>query len=145
MFELAKDCKVVRLMNAVAAGTSDQTSSYVDTNGYENVAFLTAFGTIDGGAVTSVKLQDCATSGGSYNDIASSKQTVADSNDNKVTVHEIVRPKLRYVQVYIDRGTANAVIDGVWAFLYNGHKTPITADSSVIGTVQLISPADGTA
>lgn len=143
--ELGKDMKIVRVLNGVVAGTTDQDSGAVDTRGFENCAFLSAFGAITSGAVTSVKVSQCDTSGGSYADLLGSSITVADTDDNKCTLHDVIKPRERYLKCTIDRGTQNAVIDGMWAILYNGKVMPITADSTIISVKQLASTAEGTA
>lgn len=145
MFSLGKDAKIVRVMNAVAAGTTEQISSAVDTAGFENCAFLAAFGAITSTAVTSVKAAQCDTSGGTYADLTGTSITVADTDDNKFAVLEIIKPRERYLKCYVERGTANAVIDGVWAILFNGKSLPITIDSTCIGVEVHRSVAEGTA
>lgn len=144
---LANEVKVTRVMNAVAAGTTDQTSSVVDMLGWDGCMFITSFGTITTGAVTSVKLQQDTASGfGTAADLAGTAQTVADTDDNKSVIHDIYRPQERYVAVVIDRGTQNAVIDGVWALQYKGRRQPTTHDSTtVIGCETYNSPSEGTA
>lgn len=140
--------KTVRVLNAQAAGTSDLTSAAIDTAGWDGVKIYTAFGALTSGAVTSVKLQQSSDDGGSdaYADLAGSSVPVADSRSNDVVVHDIYRPKERYIKAVIDRGTANAVVDGVWAVLYNNKKQPTTDDSAtVVARKVLISPSEGTA
>ena len=51
---LSKAAKVTRVMNAVAAGTSDQNSSSVDMKGFDACQFVVAFGAITASAVTSI-------------------------------------------------------------------------------------------
>lgn len=140
--------KTIRVMNAVAAGTTDQTSSAIDTQGFEGVKIYTAFGTITSGAVTSVKVQQSSddAAADAYADLAGTSITVADDDDNQVVVHDIYRPQERYLKVVIDRGTQNAVIDGIIAVLYGADKMPTTDDSStVVSRETHSSPAEGTA
>lgn len=144
---LANEVKVTRVMNAVAAGTTDQTSSAVDMQGWDGCMFITSFGAITTGAVTTVKLQqDTASNLGTAADLAGTAQTVADDDDNQVVIHDIYRPQERYVAVVIDRGTQNAVIDGVIAIQYKGRRQPTTHDATtVIGCETYNSPSEGTA
>lgn len=140
--------KTIRVLNAQAAGTSDLTSSAIDTAGWDGVKIYTAFGTITAGAVTSVKLQQSSDDGvaDAYADLVGSSVPVADSRSNDVVVHDIYRPKERYIKAVIDRGTQNAVVDGVWAVLYTNRKQPTTDDSAtVVARKVLISPSEGTA
>ena len=140
--------KVIRVMNGVVAGTSAQTSSAIDTLGYEGVKIYSLFGTITSGAVTSVKVQQSSDDGSvdTYADLEGTSQSVADDDDNQVVVHDIYRPRERYLKVVISRATQNAVIDGVIAVLYGAHKKPTTDDTTtIVGREVHASPAEGTA
>ena len=144
---LLRTTKVTRVLNAVAAGTTDQNGSTIDMQGWDGVVFLVAFGTITAGAVTSIKAQQGAAS--DLSDAADLEGTgvpVADTDDNKVAALDIVRPRERYVRVVVDRGTQNAVIDGAIAIQYRGRKAPTTHDTSTVVTPEThASPAEGTA
>ena len=140
--------KAIRVMNGVVAGTSDQTSSAIDTKGFDGVKIYTAFGAITSGAVTSVKVQQSSDDGSAdaYADLAGTSITVADDDDNQMTVHDIYRPRERYLKVVVDRGTQNAVIDGIIAVLYGAIKEPTTSDTvTVVARETHVSPAEGTA
>lgn len=140
--------KVIRVMNGVAAGTSAQTSSAIDMQGFDGVKIYSAFGAITSGAATSVKVQQSSdnASADAYADLLGTSVTVADDDDNQVVVHDIYRPKERYLKVVISRATQNAVIDGIIAVLYGASKMPTTDDSStVVGRETHVSPAEGTA
>lgn len=140
--------KVIRVMNAVAAGQTAQTSSAIDTAGYEGVKIYSMFGTITSGAATSVKVQQSSddASADAYADLAGSSVTVADDDDNQVVVHDIYRPRERYLKVVISRATQNAVIDGIVAVLYGADKMPTTDDTTtVVARETHSSPAEGTA
>lgn len=131
---------------AVAAGTSDLTSEYVDTALYESTRFVIGFGAITSGAVTSVKVQQCDTSGGSYADLEGTSQTVADDDDNQIVIVEITRPRERYLKTVIDRGTQNAVIDFEIVEQSGPRNLPaVNTDATVIGVEKHVSPAEGTA
>lgn len=151
MHNLAKNAKFIRLQPddsgyGVTAGTSDVTSEYIDMLGFEEVTIVTGFGAITSTAVTSVKVQQCDTSGGSYADLASTSISVADDDDNQMTVHSIYRPKERYLKVVTDRGTANAVIDFQIAILCLPTNAPPTHDSATVVSAEYFnSPAEGTA
>lgn len=131
----------------VAAGTTDVNSDIVDTAGYAAVRFITLYGAITSTAVTSQKVQQGADSGLSdAADLEGSKITVADTDDNKLAISDFIQPKERYLRVAFDRGTANAVIDGLIVELYQAKdKTPVTQDTTVIAAEVFASPAEGTA
>ncbi len=140
--------KVIRVMNGVVAGTSDQTSSAIDTAGYDGVKIYTLFGEITGGAVTSVKVQQSSDDGSvdTYADLEGTSITVADDDDNQLVVHDIYRPRERYLKVVVDRHTQNAVIDGIVAVLYGARSLPPTNDATTVVSREFhASPAEGTA
>lgn len=129
-----------------SAGTSDLTSEAVDTQGYYAARFICGFGAITASAVTSTKLQQSTddASSDAYADITGSAQTVADTDDNKVVISEIVLPKERYLKHIVDRGTANAVVDFLLVELIP-LAVPVTQHSTVLGSEIIVSPAEGTA
>lgn len=140
--------KVIRVMNGVAAGTSAQTSSAIDTAGYEGVKIYTLFGAITSGAVTSVKVQQSSddASADAYADLEGTSIAVADDDDNQVVVHDIYRPRERYLKVIVSRSTQNAVIDGIVAVLYSARSLPPTNDATTVVSREFhASPAEGTA
>lgn len=147
MFQFTKDIKLTRVLNAVAAGTTNQTGSTIDMADFDAVSFTVAFGTITNGAVTTIRVQQGAASDASdMTDLAGTSITVADTDDNKLALTEIFRPQKRYVRVMVARATQNAVIDGAVAFQYGARVKPVTQDSTTIITPEFwLSPAEGTA
>lgn len=147
MFNFAKACRVVRVMNAVAAGVTDQNGTSVDTLGYEGVAFVAAFGALTAGAVTSLKAQQSSDNGvaDAFADLKGTGVPLPDSGSNKVLILDVFRPRERYVRPVIDRETANAAIDGVYAILYGAAEEPVEHDASVQASELHVSPAEGVA
>jgi hypothetical protein len=106
-----------------------------------------AVGAITATAVTQVKVQQGAAANLSdAADLAGSGISIAadGSDDNGVFVVDVYKPSKRYLRVVVVRGTANAVIDGAIAELYEGRVYPEAKDASVHGQVLLASPAEGT-
>lgn len=142
--------RIERVMNAVAAGTSDQTSSAVDMQlggAFHEVTFIALFGTLTASQVTSIKVQqsddDAATD--AYSDIeGTASSALADADSNKMLA-VTVRPSKRYVKCIIDRGTANAVIDGMIAIKKHADEIPVTQPSTIISWETHDYPAEGTA
>ena len=127
MLNLARNVKIARALNAVAAGQTNQNSGIIDMANYEGVVFIAALGTLASGAVTTLKAQ----MGNKSNlsdaaDLAGSAIAIADSDDNKLLVLDIHRPVERYVRAVVTRGTADATIDGVIAILYGPRVLPVT-------------------
>lgn len=132
----------------VAAGTTDLTSEAVDMAGFEGVRFICGFGAITAGAATSVKAQQSSDDGASdaYADLEGTAITVADDDDNQVTIIDVFRPRERYLKHVVDRGTQNAVVDFLIAELYGARQEPTTDDTATVVAREVhLSPAEGTA
>lgn len=119
-------------VSAGAAGATDIEGSAIDTANYDGVQFVVQLGAIVSGAVTSLKLQECATSGGTYTDVASTSITVADTDDNEIRYLDYHRPAERYVRLYVDRATQNATLTAV-AVCYGAKSQPVTQPTGTEG------------
>ena len=145
---LSKNMKTTRVMNAVAAGVSDQNSSSVNMANFESVLFVAALGTLTAGQVTNMKAQqsDDDGVGDAWSDLLGTLTAAMDDGDSdKLIQLDIVKPRKQYVRAVLVRATQNAVIDGIVAYQYSPLKLPTTHDSSVQDTETHISPAEGTA
>lgn len=148
MHHLSDAVKTVRVSNAVAAGATDSNGTGVDMTGYDAVRFIALLGTLTATQVTDLKAQQSDDDGSSdaYSDIeGSATDPMDDADDNDMLITDIIRPTKRYVRPVVERGTANAVIDGVIAELYRARDLPVTQDATVIEVVKLVSPDEGTA
>lgn len=145
--DILKECKFSRPMNAVAAGTSDQNSSVIDMLGFDSIVFVSLFGALTSTQVTQIKVQQGNQSNLSdAADLAGSNLgPLADTDGNKMLISQVFRPSKRYVRLVVDRGTANAVIDGVIAIQGNARNVPVTQSSQVAFSETLNAPAEGTA
>lgn len=143
--QLGRALKIIKVMGAVAAGTTEQNGTPVDLSGYEGVLFVAHFGVITATAVTSLSADQGATSGAATDALAGSKVVVADDDDDRVAVLDVYRPRDRWVRPVIGRGTANAVINSVVAYLYGGKLESPARDASEVpdGRKLLASPAEG--
>lgn len=144
---LLDEIKITRVMNAVAAGTSVQTSSEVDMQNWDGVQFVALFGTLTATQVTAIKAaQDVVTGmAGAADLLGTLVGPLADADSNKCLVLDIYRPQERFVRCVVNRATANAVIDGVIAIQYRGRVQPATQAASVAFSEKHSSPIEGTA
>jgi len=142
--------RIERCMNGVVAGTTDQTSSAVDLGAgvqFGECTFLAAFGALTANQVTSIRVQQSSDDGSAdaYGDIVgSASSALADADGNKMLA-VTVRPTKRYLKCIVDRATANAVIDGVFALLAKPKKLPVTQPSTIVSWETHDYPAEGTA
>ncbi len=144
-FETSKT-KLIRVSNAVAVGTTAVNSSIVDMANFDGVRFAVQFGAITDGTPT-VKVQQGADSGLSdAADLEGTLVTGAITDDNKMLVVEVYRPRERYVRCVVGRGGATgAVIDSILAEQYGPRVMPVTKDATVAVQEAWGSPAEGTA
>lgn len=100
----------------LAAGTSDKTSGAIDLLGCLECAILIAMGTITATGTCDFKAQH-SDDGSSWSDIENGAQTqVVDTMSDKLVGFTVKNPTKRYLRVDINRGTANSVINGIFAF-----------------------------
>jgi hypothetical protein len=147
MINASKEVEFVRISNATAAGTGTITSDAVNMASAEGVAVIVAMGAVTSGAATSVKLQQSSDDGGTdaYSDLEGTSITIADTDDNKMLVLDLVKPTKQYIKAVVSRATANSAVDGIFAVKYGKRLQPVTQGSTVATTETHISPAEGTA
>lgn len=139
---------ISRVMNAVAAGTTVQTSSAIDMQGYEGVLLIAALGTLTDTQVTALKAQQSDDDGSSdaYGDLEGTLVgPMANDDDNQLLVLDVYRPAKRYLKAVVNRATANAVIDGVIAIRYGARELPTDQPASVAFSEAHVTPDEGTA
>jgi hypothetical protein len=146
--QLSNQVKTTLCKSAVAAGSTDITdATELDMANFEGVRFIVGFGAITAGAATSVGVTGKDTAGGvpGTDDIAGSKQTIIDTDDDGVFIVDIFQPVQRYVRPFVKRATQNAVVNFIIAEQYGPRKLPATNDATVHGQELWVSPAVGTA
>lgn len=129
------------VLAATIAGTTDITSSAIDTAGFESVFVFVEFGTP--AANNQIKLQQCDTSGGTYADLLGTLATVGASDE--VVWCEVRRPVERYIKAVATRGTSTTIVRG-YAILSGARSQPVS--NNLAGTIageSHASPAEGTA
>jgi hypothetical protein len=144
---LLKNVKISSAVTPAAgvAGTTDIEGTILDMSGYEGVLMLVRMGAITGSAVTSIKAQqDTDSAGGTMADLLGTSQTIADDDDNEIFVIDLFRPQERYVRLYVDRGTQNAVVASAEYIQYGPKAAPVTQPTGTNGETH-VSPAEGTA
>lgn len=142
---LLSNCKITRVANAAAAGTSAVNGSTIDMQGFDGVVFVAAVGTLTATQTTSLKAQEGDTTSPTADLAGTGSGNLADGDSNKCIVLDIYRPLKRYIRAVLVRGVANAVVDGIWAIQYCGDKAPTTHDATVAASKLRVSPIAGTA
>lgn len=143
---LINEVQIDRVMNAVAAGVTNQNGSVSDMQGYDGIMYIAFFGAITATGVQGLKAQQGVQpdlSDGA--DLAGSLVAVPDTGSNKCAVLDVYRPQERYLRPVVTRATANAVIDGVVAIKYKARSKPTVQAATVAASKLIVSPAEGTA
>jgi hypothetical protein len=122
----------------LAAGTTDVNSSAVDTLGFSSVAFAVILGTLTASMTLGLSIEESDSGSGDWTAISGASYTATgDADDDKIVLLEKFKPAKRYVRVAFDRGTANAVIDGLVAMLGGANVAPVTHGAMVETAVQV--------
>lgn len=129
---------------AYASGTADREGAILDMAGYDGVLMVVHWSAIHNSATLSIKAQQGAeVGGGDMADLAGTSQTIAGTYDDKVSFIDVYQPRERYVRLYVDKDTSNAVAESAMYYQYKARTQPVTQDASVAGE-QFVSPAEGT-
>jgi hypothetical protein len=143
---LTDKVKTIRVSNAVAVGTTAVNSSVVDTAGADGCRFIVLWGTITDGTPNIKVQQDTVVGFGGAADLQGTSTDAAVTDDNKMSITEIFRPREQFVRCVVTRGGATgAVIDGIVCELYGLINKPVAKDSSVAVQEAWSSPPEGTA
>jgi hypothetical protein len=151
MGNLLKNVAVKQVLGYYAAGTTKRTSDIVDTAGYDGVMFIASLGTIIEAGTLDVFVEQDAANATTYMarlaTTAAHTITAANATLTKsCIVVDVFRPTDRYLQCNITPASQNAVICGIVAILYKGHKLPVTqvatALNAVIKSTSLTEPAE---
>ena len=137
--------ELVRVGNAVAAGTGDSNSSRVSTARTKAVTFIALLGTVASTGVPSMKIQGTNDGGSNYDDLVNTSVAGTDADDNKMLAVTILEPTYTELRAVVGRATANVTIDGVLAIRHERSVQPITQGSTVAASETHLSPAAGTA
>ena len=136
-------------ITAGATGTTDVEGTSIDMQLYNctSICFVLMLGAITSGAATHITVQQSDNTGFSENneDIAGTKQTIADDKDNTMFIIDVIRPERRFVRLHFDRAT-QASIGACVAILYGFKELPVTqVAAQVSGHEVFTDPVGGTA
>jgi hypothetical protein len=137
----------IRKALAYASGTADRTGAIIDMANYEWIMAIVTLATIATGGTNSIKWQqDDAVAGGTMADLLGTAMTVADNDDDQVFATLLIKPRKRYVRIYIDKDTSNACAESV-VYVLGGKRTlpALAAITDELTVERHESPAEGTA
>lgn len=140
------DCKIIPVEPAAAAGQTTLTTDVVDMRGFDSIAFIAYLGDVSDTSVLTLTGKTNTANSVSSPTPTTLAQTVtytagATNADSKLLVLDLHRPRDRYVFATLTRGTANAVVNGIIAVLYNASERPVTQHADVIASAHENDPA----
>lgn len=138
---------VIRTALDYASGTADRNGAVFDMSGLEGVLMVVKFATIASGATTSIKAQQGQQSDLSdAADLAGTKISVADDDDDQIFIIDLYRPQECYVRVVVDKDGSNAAAESAIYIGYGARDKPVALTLANEVTYELhVSPAEGTA
>ena len=139
---------VVRVKGAVAAGVTNITDATgVDCSGYDRCTFFVGWGVITAAGVQSIEVHRSSDDGAgdAYTALLGTKVTVADDDDNKITMVEVYRPGENFLKVVINRATQNSVVEMALCVLSEPSKSGLALSATVSGYEHHATPGEGTA
>ena len=140
---IVDDYKIVLHSAGASAGTSTVTpSSGVDCQGFAGVTFFVVMGEITSGAEVSIVAETSTDNDDEdkFAEVAGSGITVMDTEDDKMFVIDVLRPRERYVRCVVNRSTQNSVLRSILAILYDPSRRPTEADANVVTVLRLSDP-----
>ncbi len=139
--QLSKNASVIHVMDAVVAGTTDETGAEINMQGWDGVMFIADIGTLTETQQTALQAIGSDTSGNEEEfETDAVTPAMADGDSNKILVLDLFRPLTQFIKPVVLRGTADAVINCVIAILYTGDMKPFVDDATVSQLAAFVSP-----
>lgn len=138
---LLKEMKIKRVMNAVVAGTSAQSTSAQDMAGFDSVCFVALLGTVTDNSVLTLTINENTTnsnSGGSAVTNGATAAATAATSSSLLLVVDVHNITKQYVYATLTRTAQNAVIDGMIAIFYNARSVPQGLDATILAAALAI-------
>lgn len=140
---LSNAVKITKVVDqSSAAGTSSAEGAVIDMANYDGCLFMTSFPTAAANNGLKCKMSSASDTGTQGDIEGSATASGASDEDHWLDVY---RPRKRYLQVVVVRGTSSKLGD-VWALQYKGNKRP--EDNVTTGTITgevSVSASTGTA
>ena len=132
---------------AYASGTADREAAIIDMANYEWIIAIVTCAAIHNSATYSIKWQqDTDPAGGTMADLLGTGMTIAGTKDDQLFATALIKPRERYVRLYVDKDTSNACAESVLYILGGKRTRPALATIADELTVEIHeSPAEGTA
>mgnify|MGYP000106109553 CR=1 FL=1 len=149
MLGLLDKMEFTRLRGPAAAGVTDITdSNALDCRNFEVFGFVVGFGALTNGGTFAVEIHGSTNDGTSYSLVKDQegndcRVAVADDQDNKIVVIEVVRPygSVDKLKPVIKRSGQNGVVDFVLGYRGCGRTIPTSQPDTVASATRFVSPS----
>lgn len=137
----------IRKALAYASGTADREGAIVDMAGFEWILAIVSCAAVHNSATYSIKMQQgAAPAMGDAADLLGTGIVIAGDDDDQVFAILLIKPRERYVRLYVDKDTSNACAESAIYILGGARSLPALANITDELTVEVHeSPAEGTA
>lgn len=135
MYQVSEVVKTIKAHNGASAGTTAQTTSAIDMQGYDGVRFIADLGTVVDASVLTLTVyanDSNAASGGTAITNGASASVTASTSSNTLMIVDVMQPSKRYVYATLTRTTQNATLNTIICELYRAKSAAITQDTTVL-------------
>lgn len=88
-------------------------------------------GTIAATGTVALQVTECATTGGTFTDISGATVSAAADDDDTILFLEVLSPRLPFIRIDVDRGTANSTINTMFCVINQGQGNfPVTQSAT---------------
>lgn len=133
----------------VAAGTDGAfvtSLPEIDMRGYDSARIIVHVGTVTGSGVLTTRLKNSNTSGsfgaGTIDRVGTD---IAGGTSDRLLIHDVYKPKRRYLRLDYQRTVANVVINSIIVELYNAREKPVTQAAADVTASQVLAEPEPSA
>lgn len=140
---LAANVETIRVANAAAAAQTDVEGASIDLAGKIGVRFIAALGdvTVSSALEFRAEFRDDPSDPWVPVEGEITHTATATDADNKLLILDVVRPEKRFVRCVLERGSANAAVDGIIADVYGPKYTPVEQGATVLALATIPNAA----
>ena len=114
------------ISTGASAAQTDHDSDVIDMEGFDSAMFVTAFGVIAATATPRIAIHDSDTN--VFGTLVTATQlTITPTDDNKVVIHDLLKPKKQFLAVRVERDlvAADSTVLSILAILYNARDKAV--------------------
>lgn len=129
---LLDDCKLTKVSDPTANGTTAVVTAEVDMDGFEGVVFFTSYGTA---AANNIATVHASTTSGAE---AATTTTCSTGTSDEDVFIDVFRPGFRFLKLSCARGTSSTLGD-IYALQYGARSKAQTSDVSGTSNVTKVT------